>query len=81
MFDNWLKEFFNNNFNIYYSDNIKRNNFYLGDLNLTPAEVAFLLSEFCNYFEFPLTKFIDNMKDFTCLDMELSAEKLLGDNK
>lgn len=78
MFDNWLSKFFYNNFRIRYNDSIKKSNFYVGELRLTPAESAYLLAKFSENFKLPLTELIDNMNDFSCYELTMAAEKIGG---
>ncbi len=80
MFKDWLSIFFDKTFHIKYNDSIEKSNFYVGELNLTPAEVAYLLAKFSGNFNLSLTELVDNMSDFSCYELLLAAEKIRGKN-
>jgi hypothetical protein len=72
----WLKDFFYKEFHIIYDNSVITSNFYTGVLKLTPAEVAYLLVRFSEFFNLPLTELIDNMEDFSCYDLVLVAKQM-----
>lgn len=76
MFEKWLIEFLYDNFKINYNTAVKKSNFYVGELMLTPAEAAYLLAEFSKRFNISLTNLVDKMDDFSCNELLKAADEI-----